>query len=380
LNFIKIYCLLNDVIHIVCLDAPSPPNYGGAIDMYYKISSLANAGKKIILHYFDYHKNRDVSGLESFCSEIHSYERKSFFNFRSGGLPYIIRSRKNQSLQERLIQDNYPILLEGLHSTGMMNGLQAGRRVVIRMHNDEASYYRQLAATERNLFKSTYYAIESMLIERYMTRLAGDVKIAAISESDKETFVKIYGFHDVHFIPAFIPWQKLSSLTGKGEFCLYHGNMHVAENVAAATWLVEEVFCKVPVSFIVAGSGIPEAVIQWEKKYKNVQVINNPSVEQINHLVASAHINILPSMNQTGVKLKLLHSLFTGRFCITNSNGIKGTGIKDGAYVADEAADFISMIGELFAKEFTSELVNERASLLKIFDNRKNAADLSALL
>src|SRR4051812_40193745 len=133
--------------------------------MYYKISSLADTGKKIILHYFDYHKNRNVSGLESFCSEIHSYERKSFFNFGSASLPYIVRSRKNKSLQERLNQDNYPILLEGLHSSGIIKGLKPGRKVVMRMHNEEASYYRRIAATERNIFKSTYHTIESILIE-----------------------------------------------------------------------------------------------------------------------------------------------------------------------------------------------------------------------
>ena len=45
-------------LHIICLDAPSPPNYGGAIDMYYKIRALALAGTRIILHYFAYREGR----------------------------------------------------------------------------------------------------------------------------------------------------------------------------------------------------------------------------------------------------------------------------------------------------------------------------------
>jgi len=371
---------LNDTIHIVCLDAPSPPDYGGAIDMYYKISSLAEQGKKIVLHYFDYHPGRSSSGIEQYCSGVYAYKREKFFNGKSLGLPYIIRSRINHELISRLNQDDYPILLEGLHCTGIMGRLQSKRNVVIRMHNEEGAYYRRLAATERNLIKSTYLGMESILIERYMTRLSKQVKIAAVSTSDAENFKNNYGFSDVHFIPPFIPWQTLSSLTGLGKFCLYHGNMKVPENVAAAKWLVEEIFRKLPVPFIIAGNGMPKEALNWEKKYKNIQVVTNPPQEQINQLISSAHINVLPSMNQTGVKLKLLHSLFSGRFCITNNRGINGSEIKEGVHIADTAEEYLALVPDLLNLEFKAEHIKQREPLLKIFDNNKNAVELSALL
>ena len=50
---------MNEPIHIVCLDAPAPPDYGGAIDMYYTIIALAKTGRKPILHYFEYGEKKE---------------------------------------------------------------------------------------------------------------------------------------------------------------------------------------------------------------------------------------------------------------------------------------------------------------------------------
>ncbi|HZI00495.1 MAG TPA: mannosyltransferase, partial [Flavisolibacter sp.] len=74
---------MSDQLHIVCLDAPAPPDYGGAIDIYYKIKALAGIGKKIILHYFDYKPGRSAGDLDSICVEVNTYSRKSITGFFS---------------------------------------------------------------------------------------------------------------------------------------------------------------------------------------------------------------------------------------------------------------------------------------------------------
>ncbi|MCX6283192.1 MAG: mannosyltransferase, partial [Bacteroidetes bacterium] len=40
-------------LHIVSFDIPYPPDYGGVIDVYYKIKTLSEAGVKIHLHCFE---------------------------------------------------------------------------------------------------------------------------------------------------------------------------------------------------------------------------------------------------------------------------------------------------------------------------------------
>ena len=48
--------LKNKNIHIVSFDIPYPPNYGGIIDIYYKVKTLNKLGINVILHCFQYGK------------------------------------------------------------------------------------------------------------------------------------------------------------------------------------------------------------------------------------------------------------------------------------------------------------------------------------
>ncbi len=41
-------------LHIISFDIPYPPNYGGVIDVYFKIRTLHELGIKIHLHCFEY--------------------------------------------------------------------------------------------------------------------------------------------------------------------------------------------------------------------------------------------------------------------------------------------------------------------------------------
>jgi hypothetical protein len=133
----------------VCLDAPSPPSYGGAIDMYYKIKSLAAIGKKIILHYFDYNENRSTDGLNEICLEIYRYKRKSFIHSLFSFKAYIIQSRINADLIDRLNADEHSIIFEGLHCSGIIPHIYNQNRLIVRMQNEEATYYKSLSNSEK---------------------------------------------------------------------------------------------------------------------------------------------------------------------------------------------------------------------------------------
>jgi hypothetical protein len=370
---------VSDYLHIVCLDAPSPPTYGGAIDMYYKITSLAGLGKKIILHYFDYSKKRDADSLDKYCEEINAYERKGFFTSLSFSTPYIIRSRTNRHLINRLNEDNHPILLEGLHCTGVLPFINNRERVVIRMHNEEVNYYKSLAALEGNFFKKIYFSLEVALLEKFQKRLNKKIQIACLSEKDIDVLRKEYGFINLHFVPCFIPWQSVRSLEGKGNYCLYHGNMAVSENEAAAIWLVKNVFSKINIPFVISGNKISKNLTAIAKEFKNCKLIYNPPADELRGLIKDAHINLLPSKNNTGVKLKLLHALFEGRFCITNSKGIEGSQIKSGLRIANEPGEYIQLVKELFEQDFTSQHIAERQMIEAVYNNENNALKLSEL-
>jgi hypothetical protein len=371
---------VTNTIHIVCLDAPSPPDYGGAIDMHYKIKALHSIGKNIVLHYFDYKTNRNVQGLEACCSETNAYKRKNFFVSPSLSRPFIVQSRINDRLIQRLNEDSHPVLLEGLHCTGIIPFLKQKGRVLVRMHNDEASYYSQLSNTERSFAKKNFFRWESHLLHRYQNRLNRETSLVCLSGADKHLLERKYGFRAVHFIPCFLPWQEANCQEGKGDYCLYHGNLSVAENEKAVFWLMENVFSKLTIPFVVAGKGASRRLFQMAGRNKQMRLISNPPADEMDALVRDAHIHVLPAMNNAGVKLKILNALLNGRHCITNENGIHGAGIADGVVVQNDAAAWLASIQELWAKEFTAVEREERKKLLSLYDNQANAQKLNALL
>ena len=369
----------SDSVHIVCLDAPSPPDYGGAIDMHFKIKALASSGKKIILHYFNYHHHRNATGLESLCTAVFSYPRKPFWRSFSAFTPYIISSRINKELIRRLNADSHPILLEGLHCAGIIKHIKHPERIVLRMHNEEAAYYHYLSKTTASIIKQLYYGVEARLLRRYQQRMKKVIMLACLSENDAAVFSRQFGFQSVSFIPCFIPWQHITSNEGYGSYCLYHGNMQVSENEEAAMWLITQVFSQLKTPLIIAGKGISNRLMHKAAKYPHLSFINNPSMKQVDELVREAQINVLPSLNNTGVKLKLLNALFNGRHCITNLNGVNGSQLTEDVYVHEGSEDWKRAVETLMQQAFTKDDIQKRQTILSVYNNKTNAEKLNAL-
>ncbi len=363
-------------LHIICLDAPSPPNYGGAIDMYYKIRALALAGTRIILHYFAYREGRDAGELAALCSEVHVYQRGSFTQALVRNRPYTVASRVAPALIRRLNEDAFPILVEGLHCSGVLSRVNRGwERAFVRMHHEEVEYYSRLADAETTWWKRWFFRREAKALRRYMKRIPKDVRLMTLSLLDSGAFERL-GFREVSFLPCFIPWQAVESDLGKGDYCLYHGNLSVAENEAAALWLIENVFAKMDLSLTIAGSGLSPTLEAAAKPYPHVRLVANPSMDELDALIREAQIHVLPSLNATGVKLKLLHALLAGRYCMTNQQGVAGSGLEELVIVCEDPKEWIDSIQTFMERPFEVQDQALRRKVLSVYDNQKNAGTL----
>lgn len=365
-------------LHIVCLDVPYPPDYGGAIDMMCRIESFFKEGIKIHLHYFAYNHRGNPNELNRYCESIHVYERKTGrkgFSFR---FPYIVSSRINQELISDLNKDDHPVLLEGIHCTGILSKLnRKNRKVVVRLHNDEHEYYKQLTLFESDWYKKIYFKNESRLLKKYQRSLPQDCYYACICENDARTFREKYFLQNVFHLPAFIPYSEVKGMEGAGNFCLYHGNLSVPENKKAAMWLLEKVFRKIRVPFVIAGKNPGDCLDKMGHLCQHTCLVANPSVEEINDLVKKAHINILPSFNSTGIKIKLLHALFEGRHCVVNDAMVEGTGLEDACHCGSNAEAIASIVMQLYHQPFTEEEIRLRKKLLRQqYSNEENIQKL----
>lgn len=363
-------------LHIICLDVPYPVNYGGMFDLFYKLGALQQEGILIHLHCFEYGRG-EQSELNKYCEEVHYYKRHTGWRGISATLPYIVNSRYNEKLLDRLLEDDYPILMEGIHCTGLLNSkLFSNREVFVRLHNVEFEYYAQLSKVERSPLKKLFYRRESNLLRRYEERIATKAFFMCVSE--KDAIIYRHHFHArAFFLPVFIPWQEVETLPGMGQYCLYHGNLSVAENEEAAIWLLEEVFNDLDIPFIIAGRNPSRRLRQLIRRSGQACLAANPSTEEMQDLIRKAQVNVLPAFNSAGVKLKLLNALYLGRHCITNRKGVEGIGLELSCHLADTAQEMKESIRAFYRQEFNEGMKDFRGQLLEAtYGNKESAKQL----
>jgi hypothetical protein len=364
----------------VCLDVPWPADYGGAIDMMNRIIMLHRMGIRIHLHYFSYNERGTPNELNQFCETITVYERKKGHKGFSSKLPYIVASRINEQLVANLLKDNHPILLEGLHCTGILPSLDlAARKVVVRMHNEESTYYKELARSESSLFKKMYFLHESKLIRKYNHTLPEECIYACISEGDQQVLKEVYHLPHTEFLPAYPAWQEVNGEEGMGNLCLFHGNLSVPENEEAASWLIRKVFSVIRKPFVIAGKNPSRRLTKLAHLYQHTCIVADPTDSELNDLIRKAHINVLPCFNRniTGLRLKLLHALYEGRHCVVNDPMVQGTGLEAACHTGTTASAFASIIAQLYHQPFTQEEIVLRKNLLgTTYNNEINTRNL----
>ena len=60
---------MTKAVNIVSFNIPYPPNYGGVIDVFFKIKALSDAGFKVYLHTFIYDRTPSEE-LKRYCKKI----------------------------------------------------------------------------------------------------------------------------------------------------------------------------------------------------------------------------------------------------------------------------------------------------------------------
>ncbi len=365
--------MIKRALHIVSFDIPYPPTYGGVIDVFYKIKYLSEAGIKLYCHNFQYEKRKPQPILEKYCEKVFYYKRKKFINPFLGNLPYIVKTRNDGELLTNLLQIDAPILFEGLHTCFFLNDKSLkDRKKIVRMHNIEHIYYMHLAEAEKDIVKKMYFLSESQKLKKYFNILMYADKIAAISNNDFTYLSKDYP-DKTFYLPAFHPNDKIKIKEGKGNYALYTGNLSVVENIKAVTFLIKEIFNDIDYPLIIAGAFPPKSIIAMIEKYKNITLVANPSQQEMDNLLGNAHINVLPTFQPTGIKLKLLNALFASRFVIVTPDMVENTGLETLTIVVQDAHEMKNKIKEYSKLYFDSKIIEKRRLLLESeFSNKRN--------
>lgn len=365
-------------LHLIAFDVPYPANYGGIVDVLYKLKSLHEAGIKITFHCFFYKgHNKPNDELKKYCDQIFYYRRKqNLFRLFFAYKPYIVSSRSSSELLANLLKDNSPILFDGLHTCFYLDHpLLKDRKKYVRAHNIEHDYYHSLATVERNFFKRGYFHKDGQRLHAYEPVLSNAETIFTIAKMDVAHFSKYS--KSIHVPPFFItdharPEVNKSDIQGR--FILFHGNLRIRENELAAKFIINEVAPLTRYKFVIAGKAPSTWLKNEASVQENVQMIPDPSTIQLDSLIQYAQVNLLLTFQQTGVKLKLIHALEHGKFVLINSKMNDSDVFQDLCDVRDTAEEIAKKLEELMRTDFTADFKSRRDEKFRvIFDNQKNA-------
>jgi len=369
-------------LHIVSFDIPYPANYGGVIDVFWKLRWLHEAGVEIHLHCFEYGRAHSTE-LNKYCKEVYYYQRKTgiaaFFSF----LPYTVKSRISKELEQRLVQTKAPILCEVLHTCYVFNNpALKDRQKIYRHSNLEHEYYYQLAKAEKNILKKLYLYSEARKLKRFEKIISKANLVLAVNEKDAAYYRNEFPTVNVQYLPSFHSSARVNAKIRQGEYILFHGNLGIAENHLASVWLLKHVFSQIHFPIIIAGLNPNTELEELCALYPQVKLLRNLKSDEMSELIQNAHIHVLYTHQATGLKLKLLQVLFEGRFVICNDKMVSGAGITnfESIRLCQSPTDFVNEINRCIPMQFTEMDLKKRVQGIHVFNNQENAKKLKELL
>ena len=349
-------------LHIVSFDVPYPPDYGGAMDVFYRLKALSEAGVQIILHCFDYGRGQHQE-LEKYAQKVFYYKRHSKWLKATSKTPMIIASRANEELLQNLVNQEGAILFEGQHTTAFIqHPALKNRKKFVRIHNVEHVYYNELAKAENSFFRKTFFKQEAKkLMEQEFSLSASDVLFCI---TDKEqAYYSQKGFKTERLEVSF-PLDFLFA-SQKKEFSLFHGNLSVPENEKVALWLMDKIAPQLNHPLLIVGKNPTSRLKKKSAKRDNVKLIENPSRLEMEQLLKEAKAHIMWTFQNTGVKLKLLHALTTNSVVIANDIMLEGTSLSSLCEIVNTPEELTPLLNKTLPIPIQEKEIASRKTLLQ---------------
>lgn len=377
---------------IIAHDLPYPANHGGKVDMWNRILGLSQNGVEIFLITWETNP-LDKNQVEVLNKTVNKYKvlkkRKNPLYVLNIFYPTHVMSRtvnrREYNKLKKEIQEFNPdkIFLDGIHGGILAFQLskELGKPIVYRSHNVEYKYVKQLFKAERNFVKKiisltnifkTYFFEKKLRKKAYLT--------LDISKSDKNIWNDqsevLYPYLNLNNNMATTSSEKVN--VNEGIDILYVGNLYTPNNVFGLKWFITKCYPLLgnEFSIVIAGSNPNNEIISLCKEY-GIKLKKNPL--DVIDLYKSAKLLINPVFHGSGVNIKIIEMLATGKPVITTSVGSRGVdeNLKPFLNISDSHIEFVNNIKKNINKGISSEQI---AAIKKYYGLSENIDKLLKLL
>jgi glycosyltransferase involved in cell wall biosynthesis len=346
-------------ILVVAMDFPYPPGHGSAVDMWTRMLVLKEMGYRVdLLATVKEMPNESLlRTVREHVGNLWIVLRRRTLGSALSSLPFQVRSR--MGLQNVRLEQQYgAIVLESEYVAGFLKNPAARHAVVIlRVHNEQVGYFRDLAQGAKSWLKKLYYYSESWKFRSFSPRVMRRCDLFwFISDSERQQHVRSTprDKSKSYFVPTQVNPRTLQPFAAGGRKALFIGTLTVSHNADAIAWFVKKVHPLLSelkgYAFQVAGRTAGQPIAELKRlvqQHSNVFLEEDPVA--LDALYGNAGVFVNPVICGAGVKIKLIQALQAGMPVVSTSMGIEGTGFAHSIHllVADTPQEFAACVREL---------------------------------
>jgi polysaccharide biosynthesis protein PslH len=268
--------------------------------------------------------------------------------------------------------------------------LTRSAKIVVNAHNFETALCRQISLLQNGFARRAFFKLNSVLTERHESKVAlcAD-RILVCSDDDACNFEALVPESDdkVYVIPNFIdvssyPQRPLQSIR-ESKSIIFFGDMQYWPNVNGAKYFYKEIFPAIrevvpDIAWYIVGRNCDSSLREMTKDDPSVVITGY--VESIVDYVARCGVVIVPLLEGSGTRLKILEAWAVGRPVVSTLIGCQGLTCTHGRdiVVATTSKEFVAGTLRLLKDSEYAQAIadNARATLLRYYDRAAVEAKL----
>jgi glycosyltransferase involved in cell wall biosynthesis len=357
-------------ILFLCNKSPFPQKEGGPMAMNMLIKGLLRAGhhvKVLAMNSYKYRVDpeeipeeyRRATGIELVDVDLRVRLLPALLNLLKGRSYHVERfiSEKFRKVLTRVLQEQaYDIVqLETLYMAPYIRLIRrySKARIVLRAHNIEHLIWERAAGEEHRALRKWYLVQLARTLREYEHQVAWQVDgIAAITGTDADYFTDLLAPSTspvpVTDIPFGIDPDAYPLSAGPDPPTLFTiGSMNWLPNEEGVRWFLREVWPAVHrqfpgLKYYLAGRSMPA----WMFHLNVPNVVVAGEVEDARAFMAEHSVMIVPLFSGSGIRIKIIEGMATGKTVISTRLGAEGIHYSNGGniLIADAPCEFFDMI------------------------------------
>ncbi len=327
---------------------PYPPISGGVIKSWKLLEYLSSKYETYLACFL---KNEDDSSLEEMQSKIALsglYTEKidvprnalNFIKSNLQGIALNLYRNKSSTFKKHInsIINDFDIVFVDHYEVFQYVSKTYKGRIVLHEHNCEYLMWERFARLEKNPAKKIALKNQSFLIKKYERKICNTSHAVLAAPNDIEELIAIGAQQKKFFVTyhlgdeSLLEHPDLVYETTENAF-LFVGTLTWEANVDGLLWFIENQWERLSnkisdVKFYIIGKNPDARIKMLAEQYTNIELTG--FVEDLEPYFKKCRVFLCPLRFGSGIKVKVINSMYRGIPTVTTSVGAEGLGLKNG--------------------------------------------------